>query len=70
MLERGQRVRIRVWSKDSGWNGEPELWEVVEPDYGDAFGPLFTGLVVRGKHEGKVLAGQIKHIIGMEPLPA
>lgn len=65
-LTAGQIVRVKVWTKDNGWDNPREVWRVVQPQYSSGMGPSFTGEVLEGRHAGTVLAGQIRHIVGYE----
>lgn len=60
----GQVVSIKMFDHDKGWVQEKA--EVVNPYYPPAFGPSFTGRMLTGRHEGTVLALQVRHVKGME----
>lgn len=70
-LVKGQVVAVRIHNSRMTWLDDLEGWTtetvcVVEPNYIPAFGPMFTGEVLSGRHKGKVLALQVEHVRGME----
>lgn len=64
-LVAGDIVSVRMWDNTKqGWTWETV--EVTNPYYPPAFGPSFVGLMLTGRHKGRELALQVRHIRGMD----
>lgn len=65
MLVAGDVVKVKTWNvTKGGWEWDDV--EVINPYYPPAFGPSFVGLMLTGRHKGRQLALQVRHVRGME----